>query len=248
MARNFCLTVEYDGTDFKGWQVQPGQRTVQGEIESAIHALFGCQIRITGAGRTDAGVHALGQVASFSVSTDLAEAVICRALNGLLPRDIVVKAVQTVSADFNARRHARSREYEYQIARTRCALGRQYAWQYAAPLDVAAMQEAAGRLLGEKDFTSLCVCASERDNRVCRVSCADLVETDGLLFRIVADRFLRGMVRAAVGTLIQVGRGKRDPSDIDRILNARDRSAAGPSAPAEGLCLRRVSYDHSSGE
>jgi tRNA pseudouridine38-40 synthase len=243
MARSLCLTLEYDGTDFNGWQVQPDVRTVQGEVEKAVARLFGRPIRITAAGRTDAGVHALAQVASFSAEGGPPTADLFRALNGVLPPDVAVKAVREVPAGFNARRQAVAREYEYRIARHRAAVGRRYAWLYRGDLDLSAMRSGAARLVGRKDFSSFCVAVRERDNRWCDVRRADWTLDEGLVFRIEADRFLRGMVRAIVGTLVQVGRGARNEADVEAVLSAQDRGAAGPAAPPQGLFLKRVDYD-----
>jgi tRNA pseudouridine38-40 synthase len=243
MTRNLCLILEYDGTDFKGWQVQPDVRTVQDEVEKAIARLYGRTVRITAAGRTDTGVHALGQVANFAVEGGPPTSTVSRALNGILPSDVVVKAVREVPAEFNARRHATLREYEYRIVRRRAAVGRRYAWHYLGDLDLPAMRSAASLLVGHRDFTSFCVAAHERDNRVCDIRKSEWTLGEGLVFRVAANRFLRGMVRAIVGTLVQVGRGTRSVTDIGAILDAQDRGAAGPAAPPEGLFLKRVDYE-----
>ncbi len=246
MQRNIRLILEYDGTDFKGWQVQPGHRTVQGELERVLHRLFGTPIRVTAAGRTDAGVHARGQVANFAVDgdLDLDLARIERAINALLPPDVAVRHADCVHSGFSARRDARRREYAYHVAFERCALGRRYAvWVRGQP-DLSAMQEGANGLLGLHDFTSFCVAAQEKENRCCRVmQCLWESVDGGLRLHIAADRFLRAMVRSIVGTLLQVGRGARDSRDIGRILEARDRRCAGPTAPPHGLFLERVVYE-----
>jgi tRNA pseudouridine38-40 synthase len=243
MSRNLCLILEYDGTEYKGWQVQPDVRTVQDEVERAVARLFGRQIRITAAGRTDTGVHALGQVANFTVEGGPPTSIVARALNGILPSDVVVRRIREVPAEFNARRHATLREYEYRIVRRRSAVGRHYAWHYLGDLDLPSMRSAAALLTGHRDFTSFCVAAHERDNRFCDVASAKWTVDEGLVFRVEANRFLRGMVRAIVGTLVQVGRGTRSVADIGAILDAHDRGAAGPAAPPEGLFLKRVDYD-----
>ena len=244
MDRNFRLILEYDGTDFKGWQVQPDERTVQGELETCLRRLFGKPVRTVAAGRTDAGVHALGQVANFAAETALPEATVRRALNGMLPPDVAVRGIDEVPLEFHSRRDARRRAYHYRIRCGRRAVGRRYAWSIYARLDVARMQEAASRLLGPRDFTSFCVAASERKNRECRLFESVWEQAgDELRFRIQADRFLRTMVRSIVGTLVKVGSGALAPDQISSILDARDRRCAGPSAPPHGLFLERVIYE-----
>ena len=244
MQRNIRLILEYDGTDFKGWQVQPGQRTVQGELESALQRLFGAPIRVVAAGRTDAGVHARGQVANFKTDSGLDVGRVERAINALLPADISVRNADCVSPDFNARYDARRREYSYHVAFERHALGRRYAVWVRGRLDLGAMQAGANGFLGQYDFTSFCVAAREKENRCCHVIRCEWVPIDGgLRLDIAADRFLRAMVRGIVGTLLQVGRGARDPREIPGILEARDRGCAGPTAPPHGLFLERVAYE-----
>jgi len=238
------LQVEYDGTDFKGWQVQPDQRTVQGELEDRLETLFGQAIRVTAAGRTDTGVHALGQVVSFSAPRPMPTDDLCHSLNEMLPPDVAVGEIQEVDEDFNARFSATAREYYYDIHFGHRAIGRQYAWRRHAPLNVPALKAAAQGVLGNHDFTSFCVAAQERESRVCDVTICEWAERpNGLRMTIRANRFVRAMVRSLVGTFVDVGRGFTDPADICRILDARDRSAAGPTAPPHGLFLARVDYD-----
>ena len=244
MQRNIRLILEYDGTDFKGWQVQPDQRTVQGELEACLHRLFGTPIRTIAAGRTDTGVHALGQVANFITVNPLSVEHIQNALNSMLPADSAVRHAHEVPLRFHARRDARRREYVYQIEYGRRAIGRQYALCIRSRLDLEAMQDAAARLLGHHDFTSFCVAASERENLECHLFESTWQQSeDGVHFQIAANRFLRTMVRSIVGTLIQVGRGGRSADDVTKILEARDRRCAGPSAPPHGLFLKRVTYE-----
>ena len=244
MQRNIRLQLEYDGTDFKGWQVQPWQRTVQGTLETCLTSLLGHSVRAIGAGRTDAGVHALGQVANFSTFNPLPTQRIGAALNGTLPPDVAVLDVDEVSPTFHARRSAKRRTYLYRIVCRRRAIGRGQAWHVRGRLNIHAMRSAAGRTVGCHDFTSFCVAASEKENRNCRVfECALACLDDAVHVEISADRFLRSMVRGIVGTLVQVGRGRRAPDAIDAILQARDRQVAGPNAPAQGLFLKEVSYE-----
>lgn len=252
--RNLKLTVEYDGTDFSGWQVQPGMRTVQGDLEAALADLTAEQAgaageaaRVTGAGRTDAGVHALGQVASVATSVTLPAERVGPALNARLERDVRIVRTEDVPESFHARFDAVSRSYFYLIGGAESAVWRRNRWFVSASLDTAAMLEALGSLEGEHDFSSFCLTGSEPDHHRCRVTRISLeceVDFGGMLVvRITANRFLRGMVRSVVGTLVDVGRGKTSPSDFEKILAARDRGAAGPTAPPHGLYLEEVRYD-----
>ncbi len=244
MQRNIRLQLEYDGTDFKGWQVQPGQRTVQGTLETSLTSLLGHPVRAIGAGRTDAGVHALGQVANFTTSNPLPLQRIGAALNGTLPPDVAVLDAGEVPPTFHARRSARRRTYLYRIVYRRRAIGRKEAWHLRSRLNIDAMRSAARRTLGYHDFTSFCVAASEKENRNCRVfECFLDCNDDAVHVEISADRFLRSMVRGIVGTLVQVGRGARAPDAMDAILQARNRQVAGPNAPPHGLFLKEVTYE-----
>ena len=245
--RNLKLTVEYDGTDFSGWQVQPETRTVQGELEAALADLTGEATRVTGAGRTDAGVHALGQVASVATSLDLPAERIGHALNARMERDVRIVQVVDVPASFHARFDAVSRSYFYLIGSTESAVWRRNRWFVSASLDTSAMLEALRVVEGEHDFSSFCLTGSEPDHHRCRVTGISLeceVDFGGLLVvRITANRFLRGMVRSVVGTLVEVGRGRTTPDEFEKILAARDRGAAGTTAPPHGLYLEEVRYD-----
>ena len=240
----YRLDLEYDGTDFKGWQIQPDQRTVQGELEDRLSVLFGSPVRTTAAGRTDTGVHALGQVVSFSSSRqkDLDE--LHRSLNGMLPPDAVVLSAMSVDEAFNARFSATGREYIYNIAYHRRAIGRAYSWSRRNRLSIDAMRAAASHVVGNHDFTSFCVAAEERESRDCDVRSCEWSETgEGLRLTISANRFVRSMVRGLVGTFVDVGRGFLDADSMPHILEEKDRSAAGPTAPPHGLFLARVDYD-----
>jgi len=246
-SRTVKLTIEYDGTDFAGWQVQPGQRTVQGELERAFTDLAGEDTRVTGAGRTDAGVHALGQVAHVTVALDLPCERLAGAVNARLERDSRVLLVEDVPEDFHARFDATSRSYVYLIGATESPLWRRNRWFVSAELDLPAMRTALAVLEGEQDFSSFCLAGSEPDHHRCRVTSISLESQFDLggmhTLRITANRFLRGMVRSIVGTAVEVGRGKVSPGEFEEILNARDRGAAGPTAPPHGLYLRAVRYD-----
>ena len=231
----------YDGTGYAGFQVQPNARTIQGELERAISKVCDEAVRVTGAGRTDAGVHASGQVIDFRTASALDGATIGRGVNALLPEDIAVSALEPAGEDFHARFSATGRTYEYRIRHQaeRDPLERHRELHIAGPLDVPAMQGASGRLVGRKDFSSF----AAGPGGVRSVRTATWCEHGSTVrFEITADAFLRGMVRAIVGTLLWVGRGKIDASTFEKIVEASDRAMAGPSAPANGLCLVAVQY------
>jgi len=221
--------------------VQPNARTIQDELERAISKVCDEAVRITGAGRTDAGVHASGQVIDFRTASGLDGATIGRGVNALLPEDIAVSALEPAADDFHARFSATGRTYEYRIrhSRERDPLERHRELHLAGPLDLAAMRDASAHVVGRKDFSSF----AAGPGGVRSVRSATWCE-DGprLRFQITADAFLRGMVRAIVGTLLWVGRGKIDPLTFEKIVAANDRAMAGPSAPANGLCLIAVEY------
>jgi tRNA pseudouridine38-40 synthase len=241
----FKATVEYDGTDFAGFQWQHGERTVQGVLEEAILQRTGQSMRLTGAGRTDAGVHALGQVISFRAETRIPVERLALALNSALPPDVSVRSVEEVGAEFNARFSASSRLYAYLILNRRApsALLRRYSAFCPFALDVEAMRAGAGMLLGEQDFAAFTNGLEPgqtpwREVRRCQVGRYRSL----VIVRIEANAFLRGMVRTVVGTLLEVGTGKRAPEEVRAVLASQDRKQAGPSAPPQGLCLLRVYY------
>jgi len=201
---------------------------------------------VTGAGRTDSGVHALGQVASFRIERDWTPRQWIRGLNARLPEDIAVRGAGTASDDFHARYAARGKLYEYRILNRseRPALERDYLWHIHKPLDHAAMQEAAALLVGAQDFSSFEGALTDNDDPVCNLRQLDVVrDGDVVMIQAYADRFLKQMVRAIVGTLVEVGHGKRTPGSLRDIMAAKDRTAAGRTAPAHGLYLIRVDYD-----
>ena len=243
--RTLKLLLEYDGTGFSGWQVQPGKRTIQGDIEKVLAKLLGEKVAVIGSGRTDAGVHARGQVASFQTASQRSPEVILRALNAGGDRDIAVREVVDLGEDseFHARFSAKSRIYEYRIIQGRSPLRRRYAWEVTYSLDLARMKQAAKCLVGKHDFTSFSSVRAEAKTRICIVKNAGWHEDrEGLVFRIEADRFLQAMVRSLVGTMVDIGRGRFKPNEMRGILAARDRSLAGKTAPAHGLCLVQVNY------
>jgi tRNA pseudouridine38-40 synthase len=243
----FRLTLEYDGTDFRGWQAQAeGARTVQGVLEAAARDLFGAPVSVSGAGRTDAGVHAEGQVASFAVDTRLAPRAVHRALDQRLPDDLAVVACEAVPDAFDPRRDAVSKCYRYVIwnGPARSPLRRRRAHAVPEPLDVAAMTRAARAFEGEHDFASLQSTGSSVRTTVRTVlGCRVTGRAGGeIAVEVEGTGFLRHMVRTLAGTLIEVGQGRRPEGSIPALLDARDRARAGPTAPAAGLTLVAVRY------
>jgi tRNA pseudouridine38-40 synthase len=243
--RNIKLTLEYEGTNYLGWQVQPRGATVQGVIEEKLSLLTGAAARLICAGRTDAGVHAACQVAHFRTESRMPVRSFQKALNSLLPSDIAVLKAEEVGEDFHARR-AERKVYEYRILnqRVRRVFSRLYAWHLPQKLDVEAMNEAAQFLVGEHDFSAFRSVGTPTRTAVRAVIRAGWKRRrDGiLLFEIEGTGFLKQMVRAIVGTLAEVGRGKIAPDAFHVILESKDRKQAGPTAPPHGLCLKKVIY------
>lgn len=245
IRRNVMLVVEYDGTEYHGFQIQPGLRTIQSELELALKRLTGQTIRISAAGRTDTGVHATGQVVNFITVSPLTPSDFQRALNSLLPADIAVRRASYVDIGFHARFTARGRVYEYRILNraAKPAIGRQYVYHCRRKLDVDQMQKACELLIGTHDFASFAATAKSLDSTVRTVVAAECRRLDELVvLTIEADAFLPHMVRNIVGTQIWVGTHKIDVAQFRDIMLARDRTKAGPTAPARGLCLTKVKY------
>ncbi len=242
---NVKLTVEYDGTNYCGWQVQPNGESIQAALERAVSTFLGASTRITGSGRTDAGVHALGQVANFFTEKEFAPHRLRRGLNALTPLAITIKEVEIVADSFDARRDARSRVYEYRILNrpTPSPFYLNRAWHVHAPLDVGAMREAIACLIGEHDFSSFRAAGCDAAHPVRKIY-ANSLEARGelLIYAVEATAFLRHMVRNIVGTLVEVGQGLRAPQSFKELLEARDRTKAGITAPAHGLYLVEVKY------
>jgi tRNA pseudouridine38-40 synthase len=243
--KNFKLIVEYDGTAYCGWQRQPDQPSIQGALEDVLQHMTQNPVTLHGSGRTDAGVHALGQAAHFKCRTRLTPEDLLKGMNRLLPEDIAVQACQSVPLGFHARFDSRWKRYRYRICNqpVRRAVGHRYAWHIYHPLDVAAMTAAARHLVGRHDFKSFESSGSPRAHTVREVLEAAWREADGHLeFDIRANGFLRGMVRNIVGTLVAVGMGKWDPDAIPELLEAADRRLAPATAPSRGLFLIHVHY------
>ncbi len=242
-VRNIRLLLEYDGTDFSGWQKQPNARTVQGTLEDAAAIMFRQPIAVRGCARTDAGVHAVGYVANFHVESDYPTPRIVLGLNGCLPDDVAVIAADDVADDFHARFSARSRRYLYRIATSPTAVARRVAFHTHHPLDIARMAAAAAHLLGEHDFTSFTSVKNEAEP-TCRIVDLSVARRDREIHVAVeSNRFLYHMVRIIAGTLMEVGRGRKSPEHIPGILGKRERRAAGPTAAAHGLTLLSAQYD-----
>jgi tRNA pseudouridine38-40 synthase len=245
MAR-YRLLIEYDGSDLSGWQTQPSQPTVQEHLEGALATFLRAPAPITGSGRTDAGVHARGQVAHFDAPGELDPHRLLRALGGLTPPSIAILACEPAPPDFHARYDARSRTYRYHVATSPRALDRGHRVTLAPAPDFDAMNAAAQTLLGEHHFGAFCKVQSETENRVCTLfTCRwtpDPRPGDWTL-EVAGSRFLHGMVRAITGTLLQIGRDQRPAADLERILASRDRRLAGPAAPPGGLVLHHVGYE-----
>ena len=244
-GRAVRLTLAYEGTDLHGWQVQPEQVTVQGLLMAATERVLGQPVKITGASRTDAGVHALRQVASLSTSSAIAPVVLQRALNALLPAAVRVVDAREAPPGFDARRWARGKRYAYLIDRGSPAdpFRRRHVWHVPFRLDGAAMATALRAIRGKHDFSAFCAAAGRDRTPTCTIRSARvLTRRDLLAVCISGDSFLHHMVRNIVGSLVEVGRGAQPPGWIAELLQGRDRTRAGPTAPAEGLVLVRVLY------
>jgi len=245
--RTMRLLLEYDGTGLAGWQRQKDRPTVQGHLEAALLRLTGEAATVFGASRTDAGVHARGQVAHFKTRSIHGPAVFQKALNALVPDQIAVLAVEEAPASFHARYHARSKVYEYRlhISPAPSALTRRQAWHIPYPLDLSDVEQALFSLVGEHDFAAFRSVGSPVRSTVRRMFEARLEKDPGgqVLIVLEANGFLRHMVRAIVGTLVMVGRGSLGRERFLEIVRSGDRAQAGPTAPARGLCLRQVKYD-----
>src|SRR4030042_2023154 len=244
--RNIRLLIEYDGTNYQGWQVQPKGPTIQGILEEKIGLLTGERVHLIGSGRTDSGVHALVQVANFRTQSKMDAGSIQKALNSLLPLDIVIRKEEEIDEGFNSRKNSRSKVYEYRILNRelRSTFHRGYVWHIPQKLNLIEMEKATQGLIGEHDFSSFRSVGSPTRTTIRRVIRAEWKKgSDGLiLFEIEANGFLKQMVRAIVGTLIEVGKGKIDDEEFRRILESKDRKKAGSTAPAQGLFLTEVKY------
>jgi len=240
---NIRLTIEYDGTDYVGWQFQTNGRSIQEEIEKAIKQILQVDIRVTGAGRTDAGVHARGQVASFFVEEEIEINTLAKSLSSVLPHSIVIREAVEAQLDFNARYDAKRRRYSYSISQEPTAIQRNYCWQVFQKLDIDLMQKCAQQIIGEHGFRAFCKVEDDLHQHSCTITSAEWIKNNKLLiFEITANRFLHGMVRSLVGTMVNVGRGHTKINEFAKILVSKNRVAAGMSAPAKGLILEEIYY------
>lgn len=244
--QNFKLIIEYDGSAYHGWQRQAGDTTIQEEIEKALGRMTRQPVTLIGSGRTDAGVHARGQTANFTCDTRITPQEFQKGLNSMLGGGIVIRSCETVPESFHSRYAVTSKTYRYRIRNHPLprAMGRQYQWHLRAPLDVEAMQAAGRHLLGRHDFKTFEGAGSPRQHSVREILRAEWRREahHRLAFYIAANGFLRFMVRNIVGTLVEVGLGKRSPGDMPGLITAKDRRQAGPTAPPQGLCLMEVRY------
>ncbi len=241
--RNIKLTLEYDGTDFVGWQSQTNGRNVQDEITNVLDQVLQEPITLIGAGRTDSGVHARGQVANFRTNSSLGVSSILNALNGTLPEDIYVHSAIEVDEKFHSRFDAKGRLYKYYISLIPSAIGRQYQWFVKYDLDLSLMNEVAAQLVGEHDFESFTKSESLVPHHRCTVLKSEWTKLPSMLiYEIRANRFLHGMVRALVGTMVDIGRGYIPVTAFKDIMSAKDRRKAGMAVPPSGLFLEEVTY------
>lgn len=241
--RNIKLTIQYDGTEFSGWQYQPDLRTVQGEIQAALRKMTGDAVTLYGAGRTDAGVHALGQAANFRTASGLAVKKFRDGLNFHLPHDILIHSAEEVQSDFHARYDAVCRRYQYQLGTAISLVDRDRRWEVRERLDFDRMDAAADWILGEHDFSAVCVMASRKPDNRCLVYHSRWREdAGGWRYEITANRFLHTMIRSLVGLMVDVGRGRMTVKKFRDIAGGGDHRAIPRVAPARGLCLIAVEY------
>ncbi|HBG27847.1 MAG: tRNA pseudouridine(38-40) synthase TruA [Planctomycetes bacterium GWF2_41_51] len=244
--RNIKLTIQYDGSGYSGWQKQPGRKTIEAELRSALGNLLCCEdVEVNGSSRTDAGVSALGQVANIRIDTPIPTDRLPKAISKHLPKEIVITEAVDVPDDFDAIKNTKTKMYRYSIytGKTRPVLEINHCWHRPGQLDIAPMQEAAKKIIGEKDFKSFATACDKRSSSVRTIlNCEITQQVLWIYIDVEADGFLYNMVRNIVGTLVEIGRGRWQPDVIDKILEAKNRSAAGPIAPPHGLCLMWIKY------
>ncbi len=244
-VRNVKLTIAYDGSEYHGWQIQPERRTIQGELTKAISELIGWKVRVCGASRTDAGVSAIGQVALIKIDSPIPTENLAKAINERLPRDIAICEAVEIPLGFDIIGAVKSKVYRYTIytGKTPPVLEIRHCWHVPTKLDIVAMSEAVKMLVGKKDFKSFASSADKRENSVRTILRCDVTsENDWIYVDVEGDSFLYNMVRNIVGTLVEVAIGRWNPEKIKEILEAKNRTAAGPMAPAAGLCLMKIEY------
>ncbi len=247
--KNFKIIIEYDGTPYAGWQIQPRQLTIQGELQKVLSIILNQPVTLTGSGRTDAGVHAMGQTANFHATTPMVGPVLKRGVNRMIKGPIVIREIDEVPDHFHARFHATAKTYHYHILNRPdpCAVGRNYQWHISRPLNISAMNHCCRLIIGEHDFKSFEGAGSPRSHTRRQVHDAVIEpiekgDMERLVFKIEGNGFLRFMVRNIVGTLVQAGLSKLSPEKFHEILKARDRRLAAATAPARGLFLMTVHY------
>jgi len=243
--RNIKITVQYDGSRYHGWQTQPGKKTIQSELVEAVSSLVGSRIPVHGASRTDAGVSALGQAALFETDSPIPTDNFPRAINGKLPKDIVVTSAEEVPKGFDLISGVKSKLYRYTIytGKHRPVMKLNQCWHLPRKLDADAMDKAAQLLVGKKDFKSFATAADKRKSSIRTIFRCNVTSEDKWIYLDVeGDGFLYNMVRNIVGTLVDIGRGRWQPEKIKEILEAKDRTAAGQLAPPQGLCLMWIKY------
>lgn len=240
----YKVHIEYDGTNYAGWQTQPNELTIQDAIEAALNQVLRVEIPIVAAGRTDSGVHAEDQVAHFDYKDSIDSDKLLKSLYGVLPRDIAVWRIEQAHDDFHARFDAIARQYRYQIITRPSPLLRNYAWEQFYDLDIETMRDGVDELYGVNDFSSFCRFNPDVNHTMCDVHKADLftLEDNIILFRIKANRFLHHMVRSLAGTIVEIGLGKRDIQSLKDLLKNPNRDHAGVTAPAHALILEKVFY------
>ena len=245
---NYRIVVSYDGTRYNGWQKQKTtEATIQGRLETLLSRMAGKEVTVQGSGRTDAGVHALAQTANFRMETELSDQELMDVINGYLPEDIAVLSLKTASERFHSRYNAIAKTYEYRlyIGNAKPVMDRKYVWQPEEKPDLERMRTAAAYVLGEHDFKSFCGNKKMKKptvRRIDRIEVEEIPERQEAVLRFTGNGFLQNMVRILTGTLVECGQGKREPEQMREILEAKDRSAAGMTAPAKGLSLVRVDY------
>lgn len=240
---NYKLLIQYDGTEYAGWQYQENAVTVQQKITDSIKILLNEDVNLIGSGRTDAGVHAFGQVANFTTDNEVDLFKFKYSLNSIIPKDISVLEMQKVHPEFHSRFNAKKRSYYYFISKYKSPFYERYSYFYHGDLNCEKLNENSKIFLGEHDFTSFCKKNTETENKICNVFNIRWKETKGLIiFLIEADRFLHGMVRTIVGTLLHADKNKLDSKFVSDVLNAKNRESAGESIPAKGLFLYKVKY------
>ena len=243
--RNIKLTIQYDGSGYHGWQSQPDADTIQQRVENAVEKLCRCSAKVNGASRTDAGVHALGQVANVRLDTPVPTENLAKALTLILPDDIAIAQAVDADENFDAISDAKTKLYRYTIhtGPVRPVMRIKQCWHRPGELDTEKMQTAAELLIGKKDFKSFAAAADNRQSSIRTItSCRVKAENDWIYIDVEADGFLYNMVRNIVGTLVEIGRNRWQPQKITEILQAKDRAVAGPIAPAAGLCLMKIDY------